>query len=65
MGWLAWHSHPELDRPLSTHLTLLLERGLVLRHFSEPEPTGGDRQKAARYRRVPYFHIMEWQKPAV
>ncbi len=53
-----WH------RPLATYMTLFLESGLELRHFSEPSPSGGDPRKVASYRRVPYFHIMEWQKPA-
>jgi SAM-dependent methyltransferase len=62
VGWRGiriqnWH------RPLSTYMTLLLENGLQLMHFSEPAPYGGDPAKAERYRRVPYFHIMEWTKP--
>lgn len=52
-----WH------RPLSTYMQLLLGAGLQLTHFDEPSPTGGDPDKVARYRRSPYFHIMEWQKP--
>ncbi|NPT40446.1 methyltransferase domain-containing protein [Paraburkholderia sp. 1N] len=51
-------------RPLSSYMKLFLDTGLILRHFSEPPPTGGDSAKADRYRRVPFFHIMEWQKPA-
>lgn len=54
---LNWH------RPLSTYMGLLLDLGLQLAHFSEPAPTGGDPAKADLYRRVPYFHIMEWHKP--
>ena len=53
-----WH------RPLSTYMTLLLQHGLQLRHFAEPAPHSGDPTVVARYRRVPYFLIMEWQKPA-
>lgn len=52
-----WH------RPLSLYMRLLLAAGLRLVHFEEPAPTGGEPQKAERYRRVPYFHIMEWRKP--
>ena len=52
-----WH------RPLSTYMTLLLAQGLELRHFSEPAPSGGDPQRNEKYRRVPYFYIMEWQRP--
>lgn len=50
-------------RPLKRYMQALLAAGLLLRHFDEPEPVGGPADKAARYRRVPYFHIMEWQKP--
>ncbi|WP_448954305.1 class I SAM-dependent methyltransferase [Labrys neptuniae] len=52
-----WH------RPLSTYMGLLLEQGLILRHFAEPLPIGGDPNRNAKYIRVPFFLIMEWQKP--
>lgn len=52
-----WH------RPLSRYMTLLLDAGLMLRHFDEPEPTGGDPAKAWRYRKMPWYLIMEWKKP--
>jgi SAM-dependent methyltransferase len=58
IGIYNWH------RPLSTYMSLLLGRGLELRHFSEPMPVGADPAKAEWHRRVPYFLIMEWQKPA-
>ncbi|MGY8663120.1 hypothetical protein Q3C01_12210 [Bradyrhizobium sp. UFLA05-109] len=45
-------------------MTLLLDHGLTLRLFVEPAPVGGDPERNALRRRVPYFHIMEWQKPA-
>jgi SAM-dependent methyltransferase len=51
-------------RPLRRYMQAFLEAGLLLRHFDEPEPIGGPADKNARYRRVPYFHILEWQKPA-
>jgi SAM-dependent methyltransferase len=62
VGWRGirirnWH------RPLSQYMGLLLGQDLVLTHFAEPAPApGGDPHAAARYRRVPYFHIMEWRK---
>ena len=34
------------------------------RFFSEPAPRGGDPAKAAHYRRVPFFVVMEWRKVA-
>ena len=52
-----WH------RPLSRYMALLLGHGLVLRHFDEPEPSGGDAAKQQRYRQLPHHFIMEWQKP--
>ncbi|MFZ1106708.1 MAG: class I SAM-dependent methyltransferase [Hyphomicrobiaceae bacterium] len=63
VGWRGirirnWH------RPLSTYMSLLLGAGLQLRHFAEPAPHGGDPEKADRYRRVPWFLIMEWEKAA-
>lgn len=63
--WAAWRGirvH-NWHRPLGTYMGLLLEHGLLLRHFAEPAPAGGDPARAERYRRVPYFHVMEWEKP--
>ena len=51
-----WH------RPFSQYMQLLLASGLRMTHFEEPLPSGGDNAIARRYRKVPYFHIMEWQK---
>ncbi len=64
--WLSWRGIriQNWHRPLSTYMTLLLDHGLLLRLFVEPEPKGGELEKIASHRRVPYFHIMEWQKPA-
>lgn len=64
--WVSWGGVRVRNwhRPLSRYMSLFLEHGLILRHFAEPAPVGGDKEKADRYRRVPYFHIMEWQKPA-
>jgi SAM-dependent methyltransferase len=63
--WVSWRGIRirNWHRPLSTYMSLLLDAGLQLRHFAEPAPRGGDAAKADRYRRVPYFLIMEWQKP--
>ncbi|MFV3130795.1 class I SAM-dependent methyltransferase [Niveispirillum sp. KHB5.9] len=62
VGWrgiriLNWH------RPLSRYMSLLLDQGLILRHFAEPVPHVGPPEKMERYRRMPFFLIMEWQKP--
>ncbi|GLQ52897.1 class I SAM-dependent methyltransferase [Devosia nitrariae] len=63
--WFSWRgiSIRNWHRPLRTYLQLLLATGLQLVHFDEPAPTGGDPAQAERYRRLPYFHIMEWTKP--
>lgn len=62
--WAAWRGIRIINwhRPLSRYMRLLLGQGLTLRHFDEPAPTGGDPEKADRYRRLPYFLIMEWRK---
>lgn len=64
MDWVEWRGIriQNWHRPLSTYMSLLLGHGLTLRHFAEPAPYGGEPDKADRYRRVPYFLIMEWQK---
>jgi SAM-dependent methyltransferase len=63
--WVSWRGIRVRNwhRPLGTYMAQFLANGLVLRLFAEPAPTGGDPEKSARYRRVPWFHIMEWQKP--
>lgn len=63
--WVSWRgiSIRNWHRPMSSYMELLIGAGLRLAHFAEPRPTGGDPKQAERYTRVPYFHIMEWQKP--
>jgi SAM-dependent methyltransferase len=63
--WVSWRGMRihNWHRPLSTYMSLLLDQGLLLRHFAEPAPLGGDPEVVERFRRVPYFLIMEWQKP--
>ncbi len=64
--WVTWRGVRirNWHRPLSTYMTLFLKNQLDLQHFAEPSPRGGDRLRAERYRRVPWFHIMEWRKRA-
>ncbi len=52
-----WH------RPLKDYMQWFLAQGLVLTHFDEPEPDGGPPDRADRYRRAPWYLIMEWRKP--
>lgn len=62
--WVAWLGIriPNWHRPMQAYIGGLLEAGFALRHFAEPEPSGVTGDKADRYRRVPNFLIMEWEK---
>lgn len=62
--WTTWDgiTVQNWHRPLGTYLALFLERGLELQYFAEPTPVGGDPMRAAHYRRVPFFNVMEWRK---
>jgi SAM-dependent methyltransferase len=52
-------------RPLSAYMRALHAAGLRMTHFDEPSPQpSAPAQKAASYRRVPWFLVMEWLKPA-
>lgn len=64
--WVSWKDIAILNRhrPLSRYMGALLAQGLILRHFDEPTPYGGEPWRAERYRRVPWFMMMEWEKPA-
>lgn len=59
---MARHPHSELARPLSLYMGLLLGQRVILRHFDEPPPYGGDPKKVDRYRRVPWLLLMEWER---
>jgi len=58
---LNWH------RPLSYYMTALLEAGMQLRVFEEPEPEDDSLRSDPRFEdwyRVPLFYVMLWQNPA-
>lgn len=63
--WVGWRGIriQNWHRPLSAYMATFLEHELELRFFSEPAPRGGDPEIGERYRRVPWFYIMEWRKP--
>lgn len=65
-AWAEWRGIRILNyhRPLARYMTAFLVAGLTLTAFEEPEPTGGDPDRIARYRAAPWFHLMEWLKPA-
>lgn len=63
-----WQSWDEINifnwhRPLSMYMQSFLANGLILRHFDEPLPLRGDPERTARQTRIPWFVIMEWEKP--
>jgi SAM-dependent methyltransferase len=52
-------------RPMSTYLSTFLGAGLTLTYFDEPSPSAdAPASRATAYRRVPWFLVMEWLKPA-
>ena len=53
-----WH------RPLAAYMSALLESGLHLTFFSEPGPVSGEASRQQDFRRVPWFVVMEWRRPA-
>ncbi len=63
--WQSWRGIEILNwhRPLKDYMQWFLGTGLMLTHFDEPSPTGGPAERADRYRRVPWYLIMEWRKP--
>ncbi|SMO67089.1 class I SAM-dependent methyltransferase [Paracoccus laeviglucosivorans] len=64
--WVSWRGIMirNWHRPLHHYMQALLANGLRLTHFDEPQPVDGDPQLVARYKRAPYHHVMEWEKPA-
>lgn len=62
--WASWRGIrvQNWHRPMSTYFKLLLANGLQLLYFDEPLPSGGEHAKVERFKRVPYFHVMEWRK---
>jgi SAM-dependent methyltransferase len=64
--WLEWSGIRIVNwhRPLDAYMRAFLDVGLVLKFFSEPAPVSGDPGHQERARRVPWFVVMEWQRPA-
>ena len=66
-GWVKTGAGERVHhhRPLSTYLQALLAAGLRLTYFDEPAPAANaPPERAANYRRAPWFLVMEWLKPA-
>jgi SAM-dependent methyltransferase len=53
-----WH------RPLAAYMAAFLESGLHLTFFAEPGPVSGEATHQERFRRVPWFVVMEWRRPS-
>jgi SAM-dependent methyltransferase len=66
-AWIEYRGIRVLNhhRPLNTYMSTLLAAGLRLDYFEEPAPVpDAPEPKANIYRRVPWFLVMEWFKPA-
>lgn len=50
-------------RPLSAYMEPLLRSGMVLQRFEDPPCTAPDPDLVARYRRMPWAFMMQWQAP--
>ncbi|PZO55382.1 MAG: SAM-dependent methyltransferase [Alphaproteobacteria bacterium] len=64
--WTEWRGIRIVNhhRPLQAYMKALVCEGLQLTHFEEPAPIeGAPEPKAERYRRSPWFLVMEWVKP--
>ena len=64
--WLEWSGIriENWHRPLEAYMSAFLEAGLILKFFAEPEPQSGEALLREHARRVPWFVVMEWQRPA-
>jgi SAM-dependent methyltransferase len=62
--WVEWSGMrlEQWHRPLSAYVRELLAHGLTLTFFDEPQPLSSDSERQARYRRAPWFIVMEWQR---
>jgi SAM-dependent methyltransferase len=63
-NWIEWAGIriENWHRPLGAYMAALLQSGLQLTFFSEPEPASGEMSDQEVYRRAPWFVVMEWQR---
>src|SRR3981189_3278091 len=63
--WFEWAGIPSVDlhRPLAAYMAAFLESGLQLALCSGPDSVSGELSRRDDYRRVPWFVVMEWQRP--
>lgn len=64
--WIEWSGIRIVNwhRPLSAYMAALLHSGLTLTFFSEPAAISGEPSRQEVFRRVPWFVVMEWARPA-
>jgi SAM-dependent methyltransferase len=62
--WVEWSGIriENWHRPLASYIRELLALGLTLTFFDEPLPRSGDAVRQERYRRAPWFMVMEWTR---
>jgi SAM-dependent methyltransferase len=63
-AWVEWAGIrvENWHRPLASYMREFLDHGLVLTFFDEPLPVSGEPARQARYRRAPWFMVMEWSR---
>jgi len=63
--WLEWSGIriENFHRSLSAYMSAFLENGLALTFFAEPDAVSGAGVYRERHHRVPWFVVMEWQRP--
>jgi len=66
--WSAWVEWAGIrvrnwHRPMSAYMKAFLENRLILRHFDEPRPVEGYVDRDRLNERVPWFNVLEWEKP--
>jgi ubiquinone/menaquinone biosynthesis C-methylase UbiE len=61
--WVEWAGVRVVNwhRPFAAYMQELLAHRLTLTYFDEPHPRSGDADQQVRYRRVPWFMVMEWR----
>jgi SAM-dependent methyltransferase len=64
-AWVEWGEIriENWHRPLAAYMRGLIGLGLMLTFFDEPQPRSGAQDRQARYRRAPWFMVMEWKRP--
>ncbi len=65
--WVEWRGIRIVNhhRPMRRYMRAFLDAGLQLTFFDEPDPIAATAPARARaYRRVPWFLVMEWRRPA-